>query len=490
MLPRPSADDAAMLIYTSGSTGQPKGPIHTHRSVLAHGRNSMQAHQLTAADRSLLVLPLYHINAECVTLLPTLLSGGSVVVPHGFTIANSGTGWRSIAAPGRRWCRRSSRSCWIGRTRRRISRAAAFARIRFMRSSSAPLSPSLHREFIDKFNLPLIQAMGSSEAGNVFSNPVPPGVNKIGSPGLPWGFEARIVDREGADLPVGEPGEVLLRGEGMTQGYYKDPADTAAAFDAQGWLHTGDLAYRDDDGYFFMIGRSKELIIKGGVNIAPKQIDEILEAHPAVLEAAAVGVPDRYVGEDLVAFAVLRHGMRCDERELLSFCESHLGYFKTPTRIYFVADLPKGPSGKVQRLRLVEEAERLAAASAPPLEEEAGAADFAASDGRGWHSSGSSSRSGRNFSPRGRAASKSARTAIFLRLAGSPCRPFNAFPGCAKARKSSCLCRTFLRTPRSRNWRPWCGAAGRIIRRRARVPISPRMICSRSRCGISACHAR
>ena len=112
-----------------------------------------------------------------------------------------------------------------------------------------------------------------------------------------------------------------------------------------------------------MIGRSKELIIKGGVNIAPKQIDEILETHPAVLEAAAVGVPDRYVGEDLVAFAVLRDGMRCDELELLSFCESHLGYFKTPTRMYFVADLPKGPSGKVQRLRLAEEAERLAAAS-------------------------------------------------------------------------------------------------------------------------------
>ncbi|HEY1856004.1 amino acid adenylation domain-containing protein, partial [Acidocella sp.] len=180
----------------------------------------------------------------------------------------------------------------------------------------------------------------------------------------PWGFEARIIDREGADVPVGEPGEVLLRGDGMTQGYYKDPVGTAAAFDSEGWLHTGDLAYRDEDGYFFMIGRSKELIIKGGVNIAPKQIDEILESHPVVLEAAAVGVPDRHVGEDVVAFAVLRNGMRCDERELLSFCESHLGYFKTPARIYFVADLPKGPSGKVQRLRLTEEAERLTAAGA------------------------------------------------------------------------------------------------------------------------------
>ena len=372
-LPRPSADDAAMLMYTSGSTGQPKGPIHTQRSVLAHGRNSVQAHKLTAADRSLLVLPLYHINAECVTLIPTLVSGGSVVMPHGFAVSEF---WNWIDDHGCTWSAVvptiiSQLLDW--KDPKAESRAEAFARMRFLRSSSAPLSPSLHREFIDKFHLPLIQAMGSSEAGNVFSNPVPPGVNKIGSPGLPWGFEAKIADREGAELPVGEPGEVWLRGEGMMQAYYKDPTGTAAALDAAGWLHTGDLAYRDADGYFFVIGRSKELIIKGGVNIAPKQIDEILETHPAVLEAAAVGVPDRYVGEDLVAFAVLRQGLRCDELELLSFCESHLGYFKTPTRVYFVADLPKGPSGKVQRLRLVEEAESLAATSAPPVKGRAGA---------------------------------------------------------------------------------------------------------------------
>ena len=124
--------------------------------------------------------------------------------------------------------------------------------------------------------------------------------------------------------------------------------------DSDGWLHTGDLAYRDEDGYFFMVGRSKELIIKGGVNIAPRQIDDVLESHPAVLEAAAVGVPDHYLGEDLVAFVVLRAGHVVDERELLTFCERRLGHFKTPTRIHFAQDLPKGPSGKVQRLRLLE----------------------------------------------------------------------------------------------------------------------------------------
>jgi amino acid adenylation domain-containing protein len=358
-LPPLGAEDAALLMYSSGTTGQPKGAVHTHRSVLAHGKNSILSHELTAEDRSLLVLPLYHINAECVTLMPTLMSGGSVIIPHGFVVSEF---WNWLDDYRCTWSALvptiiSQLLDW--KDPKAESRAAAFRRIRFLRTSSAPLSPALHREFLDKFKLPLIQAMGSSEAGNVFSNPVPPGANKIGSPGLPWGFETKIVGREGEELPAGEAGEVLIRGEAMMQGYYKDPAGTAAALDADKWLHTGDLAYRDEDGYFFVIGRSKELIIKGGMNIAPKQIDEILETHPAVLEAAAVGVPDRYVGEDLIAFVVTRKQKVVDEKELLAFCEHRLGHFKTPTRIYFVADLPKGPSGKVQRLKLQEKAAQL-----------------------------------------------------------------------------------------------------------------------------------
>jgi len=359
----PAPQDAALLMYTSGSTGMPKAAIHTHATILAQARNAVLSHQLTAGDRSLLVLPLYHINAECVTLVPTLLSGGTVIVPHKFVV-NQFWDWLD-----------EHRVTWSALVPTIISqlldwkdplagqRAEAFARIRFLRSSSAPLSPALHREFIEKFKLPLIQAMGCSEGGNVFSNPVPPGENKIGSPGLPWGFETRIVDTAGADVKAGEPGEILLRGPALTPGYWKEPEMTASAIDGDGWFHTGDLAHRDNDGYFFVVGRSKELVIKGGVNIAPKQIDEALESHPAVLEAAAVGVPDRYLGEDLVAFAVLRSGQTCAEKELLTFCENQLGAFKTPTRIHFVNDLPKGPSGKVQRLRLVDEAARLAGTS-------------------------------------------------------------------------------------------------------------------------------
>ncbi len=380
--PIPAPEDPALLMYTSGSTGQPKAAVHSHRTLLAHGRNSVTSHQLSSADRSLLVLPLYHINAECVTLIPTLLSGGSVVVPHRFNVSQF---WDWLDEHRCTWSAVvptivSQLLDW--QDPRADKRGAAFQRIRFLRSSSAPLAPSLHREFLDKFSLLLIQAMGSSEAGNIFSNPLPPRENKIGSTGLPWGFETKIVDGEGVEVPPGEPGEVLIRGAGLTRGYYKEPEATAAAFDSAGWLHTGDLAYRDKDGYFFMVGRSKELIIKGGVNIAPRQIDDVLESHPAVLEAAAVGVPDRYLGEDLVAFVVLRTGVAASERELLAFCENRLGNFKTPTRIHFADDLPKGPSGKVQRLHLRDEAAQLATVSSASSRGEFGVADGDSQVGR------------------------------------------------------------------------------------------------------------
>ena len=193
-------------MYTSGSTGHPKAAVHTHRTLLAHGRNSVCSHQLTAADRSLLVLPLYHINAECVTLIPTLLSGGSVAIPHKFSISHY---WDWLDEYHCTWSAIvptivSQLLDW--QDPRADQRGPAFARIRFLRSSSAPLAPSLHREFLQKFPLLLIQAMGSSEGGNIFSNPLPPGENKIGSPGLPWGFEVRVVDLRGPGSSRGRTG--------------------------------------------------------------------------------------------------------------------------------------------------------------------------------------------------------------------------------------------------------------------------------------------
>ena len=228
-----------------------------------------------------------------------------------------------------------------------------------MRSSSAPLAPSLHRAFEEKFGILLIEAMGSTECGgNIFTNPLPPGKDKIGTPGRPYGFETRIVSPEGTEVSPGETGEIHLRGPSIMTGYYKNPEGTSAVLDPDGWLRTGDLAYIDEDGYVFIVGRAKELIIKGGMNIAPRQIDDVLLSHAAVLEAAALGVPDHYFGEDIVAFVVLKSGAQANEQQLLEFCESRLGSFKAPATSISSPNSPRALPAKFRDCGLVSVSRR------------------------------------------------------------------------------------------------------------------------------------
>ncbi len=353
--PAQDPEDPALLIYTSGSIERPKGVVHCHRGILAAAVNSVRAHRLDANDRALLVLPLYHRNAETVTVTPTLLSGGSIVVPSGFN-------------PHRFWDLLHTERCtWAALGPTQVlqlgegdlpepSRLAEIrSRLRFLRTSSGALAPAVQRRFLDRFQAPLLQALGATEAGNIFTNPLPPAPNKVGSVGLSHGLEVRIVDGTGRDAPRDVPGEILVRGSALMLGYHRDPEATAQAVDEEGWWHSGDLARQDEDGYFFIVGRSKELIIKGGVNIAPLEIDAVLDGHPEVLESAALGIPDAVFGEDVGSFVVLRCGAHSPEGELIAYCESRLGLFKTPSHIFFVDSLPKGPSGKLQRFRLYKE---------------------------------------------------------------------------------------------------------------------------------------
>ncbi len=348
-------DDQALLAYTSGSTGKPKGVLLSHRNLLAGAVNTVRAHQLDRHDRSLCVLPLYHMNALTITLLPTLLSGGCVVLPRRF---NANSFWNWVSA---------YRCTWFALVPTLISHllhrtdpvrtGADLTHVRFARSSSAPLAPDQHRAFEEKFGLPLIEAMGMTEAGGVIlSNPLPPAIRKVASAGVPYGFAVRVVNSEGCDVPSGTSGQIVIRGASVSEGYYKDSGATTELFEAGGWMRTGDLGYQDNDGYFFIVGRIKELIIKAGENIAPREIDEALLRHWAVAEAAAVGIPDAHWGEDIVGYVVLKSDANCDERELLRFCRSEIGDFKTPSKICFVADLPKGPAGKIQRLKLAQQA--------------------------------------------------------------------------------------------------------------------------------------
>jgi long-chain acyl-CoA synthetase len=347
----PQPDSRALLMYTSGTTGTPKGVMLTQSNLASNARIISEEHALGPTDRVTAILPLYHINAFAVTMLAPLAHGGSLAMPPRFSA-------------GKFWDMAVRHECtWINMVPTIVSFLLegeapprdAITRIRFCRSASAPLPPEHLLAFQQKFGIGVIETMGLTETvAPAFSNPLDPAKRKVGSVGRPSGCEARVVDEKGEDRADGEAGEVVIRGPQVTPGYYKNEAATAAAFFPGGWLRTGDIGHRDADGFFFITGRIKELIIKGGENIAPREIDEVLLRHPAVLDAAAVGVPDKHYGQEIAACVILREGHDCTAEELREFCSGHLGRFKVPKSIHFVDELPRGPSGKVQRLKLVD----------------------------------------------------------------------------------------------------------------------------------------
>jgi len=346
-------DDLALLMYTSGTTGVPKGVMLTQANLAANAHAISIEHALSAGDRVLAVLPLYHINAFAVTMLAPLAHGGSLAMPPRFSAARF---WQQAA---------DARCTWINVVPTMISyllegpvppREQA-AHLRFCRSASAALPPEHLLAFEQRFGIGIVETMGLTETvAPAFSNPLDPARRKVGSVGRASGCEARVIDAALQPVADGATGEIAIRGPNVMRGYYKDPAATAATFAPDGWLRSGDLGHRDADGFFFVTGRIKELIIKGGENIAPREIDEALLKHPDVLEAAAVGIPDVNYGQDILACIVLKPGRSADESGLRAHCLALLGRYKTPRDFRFVAELPKGPSGKVQRLKLLDSA--------------------------------------------------------------------------------------------------------------------------------------
>ena len=352
-LPEVAEEDGALLLYTSGTTGVPKGVVLSHKNVVSGGQYTVKAHELTPDDRALCTLPVYHINGAIVTVVGPLVSGGSVVMPHRFGVS---TFWQMLS---------DYRCTWFSVVPTIISYLQSatdiegadlnLEQIRFGRSASSALPPTLHKAFEEKFGISVIETLGLTEtAAPVFSNPFEPSKRKYGSPGCAVGNEAMIAGKDGKEISRGTQGEIMIRGNNVMKGYYKAPDLTAKAIEPDGWLHTGDVGYMDEDGFVFVTGRIKELIIKGGENIAPKEIDEVLYGHPAVLDCAAVGIPDEHYGEEIMCCVVLKPGCKATEEELRSHCLPLLGEFKTPRDIRFLNDLPKGPSGKIQRIKLRE----------------------------------------------------------------------------------------------------------------------------------------
>jgi len=346
----PVVDSAllALLIYTSGTTGVPKGVMLDHANLEAMTVMGRDALEVGPEDRCLLILPLFHVNGIVVSILTPLLVGASVVIADRF---NPHTFFDTLE---------KERPTFFSAVPTIYSMLAALpddvrpdtSSVRFAVGGAAPASADLLARFEDRFGFPLIEGYGLSEAtcGSTM-NPVG-GPRKAGTVGLPFpGQELRILGADGKPVPPGENGEVSVRGANVMRGYLGRPDDTAAVI-SDGWLSTGDLGHVDEDGYLTIVGRSKEMIIRGGENIYPKEIEDVLAGDPTILEVAVIGLPDEKWGEVVVAFVQARPGATVDVKALMARCREQLSGFKRPTAIHVLDALPKNTVGKLDKRAL------------------------------------------------------------------------------------------------------------------------------------------
>ncbi|MBI1747685.1 MAG: AMP-binding protein [Acidobacteria bacterium] len=347
----PGAEDVALVLHTSGSTGRPKRVPLKHRHLVVSARNIVETYRLGPEDVTLCVMPLFHVHGLVASVLATLLSGGTVVVPSRFNprsfrrlVQDHRVTWYS-AVP-------TIHQILLARAVNVSQRPYGAETLRFIRSCSAPFSPETMRQMEDRFGVPVLEAYGMTEAAHqMASNPLPPGARKPGSVGPGTGLHISIMDDEGQPCPTGQIGEVVIRGPSVIESYENNPEADAGAF-VQGWFRTGDQGLLDSDGYLWLTGRLKELINRGGEKISPHEIDNVLQTHPAVAEAVCFGVPHPTWGEAVAAAVVLR--APAHEADLLSFCRARLAEFKRPTKIYIVDTIPRTVTGKLQRRAMAD----------------------------------------------------------------------------------------------------------------------------------------
>jgi len=344
-------DDIALLLHTSGTTSRPKLVPLRHGNLCASAFNVAATLRLAEDDRGLNMMPLFHIHGLVAGLLAPLCAGGCVISSKGFN-ALKFFGWLAEARPTWYTAVPTMHQAILGRA----SKSAEIIKsnpLRFIRSSSSSIPPQVIREIEDIFGCPLIESYGMTEASHqMASNPLPPGVRRPGSVGLPAGPEIAIADENGRRLGHGETGEIVIRGENVMNGYVNNEKANAEAFTTEGFFRTGDQGVIDADGYLSITGRLKEIINRGGEKVSPREIDEVLMDHPSVAQCVCFAVPHAKLGEDIAVAIVLREATIADERSIKEFCSSRLAKFKVPETVIFLEEIPKGATGKLQRIGL------------------------------------------------------------------------------------------------------------------------------------------
>jgi acyl-CoA synthetase (AMP-forming)/AMP-acid ligase II len=342
----PAPDDVALVLHTSGSTGRPKRVPLEHRNLAASVQNIAATYGLGPDDVALTVMPLFHVHGLVASVLSTLFTGGTVVAPARF---NPLSFWRTVRDYGATWYSAvpTMHQLLLARVGKGNQTPAGAESLRFIRSCSAPLPVEVAERMESVFGAPVLEAYGMTEASHqMSSNPLPPSPHKLGTVGPGTGVRISIMDAAGAHLPTGQPGEVVIQGPNVIEGYENNPEANKNSF-TDGWFRTGDQGILDSDGYLRLVGRIKELINRGGEKIGPPEIDEVLLGHPLVSEAVCFGVPDKTLGEEVEAAVVLREPGT--EAELLAFCRERLAEFKCPKKIHIVTAIPRTATGKVQR---------------------------------------------------------------------------------------------------------------------------------------------
>ena len=348
----PSPEDVALVLHTSGTTSRPKIVPLRQRNLTRSAAGIAESLALTAADRSLQVMPLFHIHGLLAGLLAPLSAGGSVACTEGFDAFRF---FAQLGAlnPSYYTAVPTMHQMVISRSARHRD-AARESGLRFVRSSSASLPEPVLHELVELFGAPVIEAYGMTEATHqMCANPLPPAVAKPRSVGIATGIELAVLDGRNRTLPPGERGEVSIKGSTVIDGYENNPDANAAAF-TDGWFRTGDEGYVDGDGYLFLTGRLKEQINRGGEKVSPLEVDEALLRHPSVAQAVTFAMPHPKLGEEVAAAVVAAEGADIDERELRRALSQSLAAFKVPRRIVVLDELPKGPTGKLQRIGLAE----------------------------------------------------------------------------------------------------------------------------------------
>ena len=349
-------DDISMVLHTSGTTSRPKIVPLSQRNLAASATHIRNTLRFTAADCGLNIMPLFHIHGLIAGVLAPLAAGSQVFCTPGFN-ALKFFGWMDEARPTWYTAVPTMHQAIVSRASKNADVIARHP-LRFLRSSSSSMPPQVIKELEDIFHAPLIESYGMTEATHqMASNALPPGVRKPGTVGVAAGPEVAIMAEDGTLLPRGtgleNTGEIVIRGPNVTAGYENNPKANAEGF-LNGWFRTGDQGVMDEDGYVSITGRLKEIINRGGEKVSPREVDEVLMDHPAVAQVVCFGMPHPKLGEEVAAVVVLREGQQATERELQTYVASRAADYKVPKKILFMDEIPKGATGKLQRIGLAQ----------------------------------------------------------------------------------------------------------------------------------------